>query len=248
MSTSVASRPLNLRDRARTNRRWFTRRMSWSVRGWFQRRQRPAEPPLSEQEQGETPEAPTALTQFYEHQRITWEKAKAEFESREWPFRIVGDVSQWARTWLPDDLDDASPTELEAAYVHGEIPRMPFTPGVRLEEVVIAKAVEDGIVTLPMPGRLARAYVLRDPITELETAAGYGLTVADSSVLQIRAGAGTIEIGELGNSDGSPLHGAAAIERIVHQVIDTFAQVRPFLHHPWYTDRKAIRPYRQPIR
>lgn len=215
--------------------------MSWSVRGWFQRRQRPAEPPLSEQEQVETPEVATARTQFYERQRIAWEKARAEFESCEGPFRIVGDVSQWARTWLPGDLGDASPREFEAAYVRGEIPRMPFTPGVGLEEVVIATAVEDGIVTLPVPGRLARSYVLRDPISEDETAAGYGLAVADSSVLEIRAAAGTIEAGELGNSDGSPLHGAAAIERIVHQVIDTFAQVRPFLHYAWDKDHRPGR-------
>lgn len=215
--------------------------MSWSVRGWFQRRQRAAEPPLSEQFQLETPEATTARTQFYERQRIAWEKVRAEFESCEGPFRIVGDVSQWAGTWLPGDLHDASLRELDAAYVRGELPRMPFTRGVRLEEVVIATAVEDGIVTLPVPGRLARSYVLRDPISEYTTAAGYGLAVADSSVLEIRAAAGTIEEGELGNSDGSPLHGAAAIERIVHQVIDTFAQVRPFLHYAWDKDHRPGR-------
>ena len=216
--------------------------MSWSVRGWFQRRQRAAEPPLSEQFQLETPEATSARTQFYERQRIAWERAEAEFNSRTWPFLIVSDVSQWALTWLPAGLVDASPAELEAAYVRGEIPYIPFAPSVELAEVVIAEAVEDGIVLLPTPGRLTSTYVHRDPTTEMETARGYGLKVADSAVLEIRSAAGVICEGELGSSEGSPLHGAAAIERIVHQVIDTFAQVRPFLHYAW--DKDHWRPRR----
>ncbi|OYD60892.1 hypothetical protein [Rhodococcus sp. OK302] len=148
---------------------------------------------------------------------------------------------QWARTWLPSGLVDASTAELEAAYVRGEIPHIPFAPSVELAEVVIGRAVEDGIVILPVPGRLTSTFVHRDPTTELETARGYGLIVADSAVLEIRSAAGSIEEGELGSSDGSPLHGAAAIERIVHQVIDTFAQVRPSLHYAWDKDHQPNR-------
>lgn len=51
--------------------------------------------------------------------------------------------------------------------------------------------------------------------------------------------------GELGSSEGSPLHGAAAIERIVHQVIATFAHVRPFLHYAWDKDHQPNRQLRQ---
>ncbi len=120
--------------------------------------------------QVETPEVPTARTQFYERQRIAWEQAEAEFNSRTWPFLIVGDVSQWALTWLPVGLVDASPAELEAAYVRGEIPHIPFAPSVELAEVVIAQAVEDGIVILPTPGRLTSTYVHRDDVTERQIA------------------------------------------------------------------------------
>lgn len=219
--------------------------MGRSVRRWYQRRQRLVEPQGSGQVQVETPEVPAARTQFYERQAVAWEQAEAEFNSRTWPFLIVGDVSQWARTWLPAGLVDASPAELEAAYVRGEIPHIPFAPSVELAEVVIAQAVEDGIVLLPTPGRLTSTYVHRDPTTEMETARGYGLKVADSAVLEIQSAAGVICEGELGSSEGSPLQGAAAIERIVHQVIDTFAHVRPFLHYAWDKDHQPSRRPRQ---
>ncbi|MDF2469181.1 MAG: hypothetical protein K0Q61_1553 [Rhodococcus erythropolis] len=219
--------------------------MGWSVRRWFQRRQRPVEPQGSGQVKVETPEVPTARTQFYERQAVAWEQAEAEFNSRTWPFLILGDVSQWARAWLPVGLVDASTAELEAAYVRGEIPHIPFAPSVELAEVVIAQAVEDGIVLLPVPGRLTSTYVHRDDVTERQIAKGYGLKVADSAVLEIRSAAGVIREGELGSSEGSPLHGAAAIERIVHQVIDTFAHVRPFLHYAWDKDHQPNRQLRQ---
>lgn len=199
----------------------------------------------SAQVQVETPELPTARTQFYERQTIAWEQAKAEFNSRTWPFLIMSDVSQWARTWLPADLGDASPAKLEAAYVRGKVPYIPFAPSVGLAEVVIAKAVEDGIVLLPTQGRLTSTYVHGDPTTELETARGYGLKVGDSAVLEIQSAAGVICEGKLGSSDGSPMHGAAEIERIVHQVIDPFAQVRPFLHYAWDEDHQPSRRPRQ---
>lgn len=180
--------------------------MGWSVRRWFQRRQRPVVPQGSGQVQVETPEVPTARTQFYERQAVAWLQAEAEFNSRTWPFNsrtwpflIVSDLSQWARTWLPAGLVDASPAELEAAYVRGEIPYIPFAPSVELAEVVIAQAVEDGIVLLPTPGRLTSTYVHRDPTTEMETARGYGLKVADSAVLEIQSAAGVICEGELGS-------------------------------------------------
>lgn len=195
--------------------------------------------------QVETPEVPTARTQFYERQRIAWEQAEAEFNSRTWPFLIGGDVSQWARTWLPADLVDASTAELEAAYVRGEIPHLPYAPYARFTEAVIAKAAEDGIVILPVPGRLTSTYVHRDDVTERQIAKGYGLQVADSAVLEIRSAAGVIWDGELGSSDGSTLHGAAAIERIVHQVIDTFTHVRSFLHYAWDKDHQPRRRPRQ---
>lgn len=193
----------------------------------------------------ETPEVPTAHTQFYERQAVAWEQAEAEFNSRAWPFLILGDVSQWARTWLPVGLVDASPAELEVAYVRGEIPHLPYVPYARFTEAVIAKAAGDGIVLLPVPGRLTSTYVHRDDVTERQTAKGYGLKVADSAVLEIRSAAGVIWEGELGSSEGSPLHGAAAIERIVHQVIDTFAHVRPFLHYAWDKDHQPNRRPRQ---
>ena len=219
--------------------------MGWSVRRWFQRRQRPVEPQRSGQVQVETPEVPTAHTQFYERQAVAWEQAEAEFNSRTWPFLIVGDVSQWARTWLPAGLVDASTAELEAAYVRGEIPHIPYAPYVRFTEAVIAKAAEGGIVILPVAGRLTSTYVHRDDVTERQIAKGYGLKVADSAVLEIRSAAGVIWEGELGSSEGSPLHGAAAIERIVHQVIATFAHVRPFLHYAWDKDHQPNRRPRQ---
>ncbi|MFC8935598.1 hypothetical protein ACFT1A_26240 [Rhodococcus sp. NPDC057135] len=81
----------------------------------------------------------------------------------------------------------------------------------------------------------------RDPTTELETARGYGLKVADSAVLETQSAARVICEGKLGNSNGSPQHGAAAIERIVNQVIDTFAHVRPFLHYAWDKDHQPCR-------
>ncbi len=160
----------------------------------------------------------------------------------------MGDVSQWAHTLLSAGVADASPQELEAAYVRGEIPYIPFAPSAELAEVVIVQAVEDGIVILPTPGRLTSTYVHRDPTTAMETARSYGLQVADSAVLEIRSAAGVIgegEPSELGSSEGSPLHGAAAIERIVHQVIDTFAHVRPFLNYAWDKDHQPRRRPRQ---
>gem|GEM_PF-4206930 len=98
---------------------------------------------------------------------------------------------------------------------------------------------------LPTRGRLISTYVHRDPTTELETARGYGLKDADIAVLGIQSAGGVICEGELGSSNGSPLHGAAAIERIVHQVIDTFAHVRPFLHYDWDKDHQPGRSPRQ---
>ncbi len=41
-------------------------------------------------------------------------------------------------------------------------------PYIELAEVVIAQAVEDGIMLLPTRGRLTSTYVHRDPTTELE--------------------------------------------------------------------------------
>jgi len=52
----------------------------------------------SGQVQVETPDVPAARKQFYERQAVAWLQAEAEFNSRTWPFLIVSDVSQWART------------------------------------------------------------------------------------------------------------------------------------------------------
>lgn len=197
------------------------------MRKWFQRQQQPDKPPA------EMPEAPSARTQFYERQRIAWDQARAEFDSRTWPFRVVGDAQEWARTWLPADMADAPPEELAAAYVRGDLPEISYTRFVSFPEAVIRKAVEDGVVVLPAPGRLTSTYVHRDEITEEDTASGYGLYVADSDVLEIRSAGGVIWEGELGCLDGSPLLGAAAIERVVHQIIDPLQTVMPFLRPGW---------------
>ncbi|MCJ0907119.1 hypothetical protein [Rhodococcus sp. ARC_M6] len=181
------------------------------------------------------PETPSAHTQFYERRRVAWDQAQAEFDSRTWPFRVVGDAQEWARTWLPAEMADAPTAALDAAYVRSDLPGIPYTPYVFFPEALIRKAVDDGVVVLPAPGRLTSTYVHRDEITEQQTATGYGLYVADSDVLEIRAAGGVIWNGELGCSDGSPLLGAAAIERVVHQIIDTLHTVRPFLQAGWDT-------------
>lgn len=106
--------------------------------------------------QVETPEVPAARTQFYERQAVAWLQAEAEFNSRTWPFLIVSDVSQWARTWLPAGLVDASPAELEAAYVRGEIPYIPFD-GLRLERGIDV----DNESSLRRAARPSQPYLLR---------------------------------------------------------------------------------------
>lgn len=218
--------------------------MGWSVRRWFQRQQQPAEPQESPQLPVEMHEVPTTRTQFYERHTIAWERAKAEFNSRTWPLLIVGDVSQRARTRLPVGLVDASPAELGAAYVRGEIPYIPLRP-ILSSPRGNRKSSRRRHRASPTRGRLISTYVHRDPTTELETARGYGLKVADIAVLGIQSAGGVICEGELGSSNGSPLHGAAAIERIVHQVIDTFAHVRPFLHYDWDKDHQPGRSPRK---
>ena len=92
----------------------------------------PVEPQGAAQVQVETPEVPTARTQFYERQAVAWLQAEAEFNSRTWPFLIVGDVSQWARTWLPVGLVDASTAELEAPRTYAARSRICRTPHTRV--------------------------------------------------------------------------------------------------------------------
>lgn len=104
----------------------------------FQRQRQPAEPQESPQLPVEMHEVPTAHAILRAPNRRVG-VANAEFDSHTWPLLIVGDVSQRARTRLPAGLVDASLADLEAAYVRGEIPYIPFAPSVELAEVVIAK-------------------------------------------------------------------------------------------------------------
>ncbi|NMM92799.1 hypothetical protein B2J88_52785, partial [Rhodococcus sp. SRB_17] len=86
------------------------------------------------------------------------------------------------------------------------LPAIPAEP-VDFIESLIVKAVRDGVVVLPAPGRLAQSYAHRDPVTEYEIASGYGLYVDGSDVLVVQAKS-AIMYEDLGCVGGRPLKGA----------------------------------------
>lgn len=153
-------------------------------------------------------------------------RAWEEFAAQSWLFDISGDLQEWARTWLPGELAEATLAEVEAAKHRGQLPALPAEP-VHFIESLIVKAVSDGVVVLPAPGRLARSFAHRDPVGEYQIASGYGLYVDGSDVLVVRAKS-AIMYEDLGCVDGRPLKGAAAVERVLEQIIGTMQSVQSF--------------------
>lgn len=157
-----------------------------------------------------------------------------EFAAQSWLFHITGDLHEWARSWLPPELAEATLPEVEAAKHRGQLPVIPSEPAHFIESLIV-KAVHDGVIVLPAPGRLMRAFAHRDPVGEYQIASGYGLYVDASEVLVVRARS-AIMYDDLGCIDGRPLKGVAAIERVLEQIIGTMQSVQSF-NRPRYVPR-----------
>ncbi|MBW0275788.1 hypothetical protein ATM97_30750 [Nocardia sp. MH4] len=151
------------------------------------------------------------------------QRAQQLFDERTWHFPIDDSIEAWAgRTYtgpateLPLREEHRGPWSAEVGYA----------TAIGLTGVmgkILDRAVADGIVRLPEPGRIDSAYSTRHEYYETTDGIGYGFYPARTDELIVYAGAAV----KFAAIERWPEVGPDAAVRVVRAVIATFASPRP---------------------
>ncbi|MDH6284315.1 hypothetical protein [Prescottella agglutinans] len=161
------------------------------------------------------------LTAFYDEDYRRWEVAKREFDSiPAWTFELTDDVHDWARGLMTRPSAQAhfnGETTMLLAEALDVSPR-----GNELERALFTRAIDDGVLIVPVPGFFTTAYATRDH-TETTVGTGYGFIPDGFEELAVwgREAVPRSELAAIAKT------GPDAVVAWMTAVIATFAEPRP---------------------
>ncbi|MFI8971845.1 hypothetical protein ACIGO9_03085 [Nocardia asteroides] len=151
------------------------------------------------------------------------QRAQQLFDERTWLFSIDDSIEEWAGRAITGPAAELPLREEHRAPWSAEFG---FTRAIGLTGVmgqILDRAVADGIVTLPEPGRIDSAYSTRHEYYETTDGIGYGFYPARTDELIVHSNSAV----KFEAIEQWPEVGPGAAVRVVRTVLATFATPRP---------------------
>ncbi|WP_280306381.1 hypothetical protein [Nocardia neocaledoniensis] len=152
-------------------------------------------------------------------------RARAEelFAERSWLFPLAGSLEAWSERTI---IGPAAALPLREQHRGAWSAEFGFASAIGLTGImgqIIDRAVADGIVTLPEPGRIDSAYSTRHEYYETTDGIGYGFYPARTDELIVYSGSAV----KFEDIQQWTEVGPAAAARMVRTVLATFDTPRP---------------------